>query len=135
MKLNHDCIRDILLAVERLQTFELRSVSGNFMNRSVSRNVLERDLANWNSEDVCYAVLILEEARYIVASVTMAGNNVVNYSIHRLTYNGHEYLESIRDGKVWEKLKSVMVDVGVSTFDAIKQTAIKVFLANLQDLL
>ena len=135
MKLDHDCIRDVLLSVERLQRFEYRTGTGNFLNYSVTRNILENDLQNRNAEDICYSVLMLADAGYIIASINHTDQRVVSYSVHRLTYDGHEYLESIRDGNVWNKVKSVIGDVGISTFDAVKKTAISLLLSKVQDIL
>lgn len=50
--------------------------------------------------------------------------------IERLTFAGHQYLESIKNNDIWEKTKEKILSSGLSlSFDLIKSTA-STFLLN-----
>ena len=40
-----------------------------------------------------------------------------------LTYKGHEFLENIRDYKIWTDIKSVAAKIGAKSRDAVFQIA------------
>jgi hypothetical protein len=84
MKLNRDCIRDILLLLEERTPFDTLEVdetsySGIKLSNRYFFNVFT------------YHLHLCEDAGFILMS-----NGVYTYSINRLTYQGHEYLENIR---------------------------------------
>lgn len=118
MKLNLDCVRDVLLAIERCQQFELytyeydqeihETVHNVYMNKSTLLNELPHQL----QEDITYSVVILREAGYIMAEINENTPTIDDFSIFRLTYKGHEFLEEIRDGKVYSEVKKCLGTVG-----------------------
>jgi hypothetical protein len=59
-----------------------------------------------------------------------------NYVIDGLTWDGHDYLEAIRDERVWTKTKSVIKNtVGSTTMGVIKTTATEVALAMIRSVI
>jgi Hypothetical protein (DUF2513) len=69
------------------------------------------------------------DAGYIDARIIKGGQGVTyeTAGILRMTMAGHEYLDSVRDPKVWNKTKSVLENVGGSAaLEVIKDVAAKV---------
>jgi hypothetical protein len=55
------------------------------------------------------------------------GPHVHSFNIVRLTWEGHEFLDTIRSDTVWENTKKSFISHGVSmTFDLVKQVAIDI---------
>jgi hypothetical protein len=46
-----------------------------------------------------------------------------HYAIKRLTWEGHDFLDSIRDPKIWEKTKKGVEGAGGFTVDLLKDLA------------
>ena len=99
MKLDKDLIRDILLAIEERET----------PNLPFKLSIPER-----TDVEVSYHVQILEEAGLLVAleRTTMSSHGWLPI---RLTYDGHEYIETIRDSEVWRHTKEIAKTAGAST--------------------
>lgn len=112
MKLNVDCVRDVLLEFESLPI-------GNYSEYSFPDSIQKYGL-----ENVCYTLLKLSEAQYINAEFirTMDGRaHTVN--LYDISFSGHQFLESIRDSTIWAKTKRIMGSVGSSGFGLISQVA------------
>lgn len=92
MKLNQDCIRDILIYLE-----ENLSYNDNFLATDI-------DIDKYTVEDILYTISLLNEAGYINATA-VNGFAYNNFFIKSLTMSGHELLNNIRDNSVWKKTK------------------------------
>ena len=103
MELNKDCVRDVLLSCEEL----LKIDEDGYMN-SLSHEELGQALPNYKTEDIIYTVVKLKEAGFLDVKVTKAfGNILVDVRIYDITFNGHEFLNDIRDDKNWKKVKDI----------------------------
>ena len=88
VKLNRDCMRDILLTVE----------SYPLGKRILFREVCEK-LSNYSYEDILYACLKLDEAGHLKTNKMSApiSSHTPNISeIYSMTLSGHDFLDSIR---------------------------------------
>lgn len=112
MKLNIDCMRAILLEVENVS-----------YGKSLPFQSLVSELPNYSTDDISYSVLKLKEAEYIKASTLNADNTTMIIAINDITYNGHQFLESIRDNNVWKKTKAIASKIGATSVSAITQIA------------
>lgn len=55
-----------------------------------------------------------------------ASGEIINFGVSSLTWNGHEFLEKIKDETIWNKTKKVMQEKGIRfTIKAIEQIASK----------
>lgn len=97
MVLDHDCVRDILLAVEQCP-----------FNQSLNLEKLEKLLPDYGSETIWYACLKLGEGSFLDIETGNAMMSILPgiKQIKCLTYRGHEFLGSIRDEKRWSKVKT-----------------------------
>lgn len=111
MKRNWDTIRELLAKVEEctLPTDMVR-------------------LANFPAErhaEIAYHMALLIEAGLVNGQVVKTiGPEVKDFFAQRLTWSGHELIDSIRSDTVWNKTKKVFVEKGIDmSFDLIKSVA------------
>lgn len=116
MKLDLDCIRDILLTVEEN--------TGYNKNMIISEMRMDYDLLReYDSNKVMYHVIQSQKSDLIEAeTIDLAGNILIK----DLTPNGHKFLANIRENSNWNKIKKVAGDVGTNSLDAVKQIAVNV---------
>ena len=109
MTLKHDCIRDVLLYLEEnLGLYNLIS----------SNNIKIND---YSADDITYTIMKLREAGFIDAS----GQDLVGIIlIKSITYNGHQFLDNIRDDNVWDETKSIISKLSSVSLPIIQQVAI-----------
>ena len=116
MQRNWDIIRKILLAVEALPTEDSEINSTEF-----------QDI---NSESVAYHMRLLLDAGLIVGSCRDAVGPPLCRARH-LTWEGHEFLDKIRNESIWRKIKANARDKGIDlSFTVIKDLA-KVLISGL----
>ena len=118
MKLNPDCIRDILLFLE--ENLEIKD--GSFT--AVSLQTLEDSLTAYSKEDIFYSVYNLREIHYIEGRF-MGADNLKMYVCHieNITYAGHQFLDSVRPETVWNQTKSIIKKMGIHTLEFIESVA------------
>lgn len=96
MKLNHEFVRSLLLYVEN-NPEESSRTEGELVafgeNHSLTR------------DEVVYTVKKLKEAGYITAMILEADQGTYAFSINSITWSGHEFLDTIRDPKIWRDTK------------------------------
>lgn len=77
-----------------------------------------------SDEDFSSHAQLMEEAGLIEAALLPQGKRVAtNAVIFRLTWNGHEFADSVRDSKVWAKTKEAATASGGFTVDLLKDLA------------
>lgn len=117
MKLNQDCIRDLLLYLEDNLTYENR-VTINYLS-----------LKNYSTLDLVYTADKLLEANFITciksSYVDESGPMIIAKSI---TYSGHQFLDNIRDDKVFAKTKSIVSAFKSVSIEILSETASKVII-------
>ncbi len=118
MKLNPDCVRDILLTVESLKPkyyIDLRKHETDF-----------------DIDEYVYAGKKLVEAGYLKGNVLeFISGELDAVTIRELTMRGHELLDNIRDSKVWAETKSTISKVGSASLSVISQIAASIITAYL----
>ena len=97
MQLNQDLVREILLAIEAHDQPPL-----GWMTLKLDGHAPEL---------VSYHVMLLHEAGFILGE-KLGGLNHFKWEPKRLTYQGHEFLDTVRDGEVWELTKTGAEKVG-----------------------
>lgn len=116
MKLNIDCVRDVLLAVEEYCAFKASYIKEadalRFQCISLSQQELFAKLPQHYAEDIAYSVLILHEAGYIAVNISQFNNIINHFTVYRLTYAGHEFLDVIRPADRFRKIKQCALSIG-----------------------
>lgn len=123
MKLNHDCIRSILLFLEDFK-YIVPNEEGIPSFRSVQIEQIYEAFPNHSKEDIFYSISNLGQAGFIEHSVTYLDGAVYYCSISYITFAGHQYLESIKNETIWNRIKSTLSErsLGMS-FDLIQTVA------------
>jgi len=111
MKRSWDTIREILTRLEEVKTEE----------RSLQ-------LSSFPSEqaiEISYHMELLMEAGLVNGQMSKTmGPGPHDFLAIRLTWQGHEFLDTIRNDTVWQKTKQSFLSQGISmTFDLVKSFA------------
>lgn len=97
MILDRDCVRDLLLTIE----------SDVFNNTLFLEKICENSrMKSYSKETVIYAIQKLKEANYINGTIEFADNAPYFVSVSSITWEGHNFLDNVRDPGIWEKVKS-----------------------------
>ncbi|MBR3746996.1 MAG: DUF2513 domain-containing protein [Selenomonadaceae bacterium] len=96
MKLDYECVRNILLTVESLE-------SGQVLRFDTYKSFPL--LSDYSAEQINYTVWRLHEAGFIPHNSLVPLIKGMMYSVNALTWDGHQYLDCIRDEKVWEQAR------------------------------
>lgn len=115
MKLNPDCIRDILLTVEENTSY------GKPMGYNTDSEY-ER-LKPYSHEEAMYHIQQCEFSGLVTEVSYFLGGGCM---IHDLSPKGHEFLANIRLDTNWNKTKEVAKSVGSYSLDALTTIASKV---------
>lgn len=111
MKLNHECVRDVLLLLEA-SPYIITNESGYVECVGVWFPDVCSGLPAYPQEVVYYTLSKIEEAGFIDMSVQWAGEGLNSCRVNYITYDGHEFLEKIRPDTVWEKTTSIAGTIG-----------------------
>ena len=111
MKRNWDMIRDILTQLEEFSRME-----GRF---NLSRFPQDK------RAEISYHMELLIEADLVNGQMLGEfGPGCDDFIVNRLTWQGHEFLDAIRNDTVWKETKISFLSQGISmTFDLVKSFA------------
>lgn len=118
MKFDPEIARDILLDIE-----ELHQVNTPFMFPSSDKF---NRTNKYDLTAIVYHCDKLEEAGFLNWESIYGNNQFQMGLVNGLTYQGHQFLDSVRRPKVWRETKSRAEKVGIFTLDFISQTAANV---------
>lgn len=110
MKLNYDCVRDVMLYLEENLIF------GNPI-RDTNINL------NYDIKDIRYSLLKLHEINYLDGSVSKYMDGDYSVITADITFYGHKFIGEIQSDTIWDKTKSVSKDLGIQTINGITQIA------------
>lgn len=118
MKLNYDCVRSVLLTVEKSKTIDEELN----INPLAVETIFEQ-LPKYEDSEILYTIEKLKEAGYINAALHFAAGHFIDGTVSSITYSGHEYLDNIREPEVWRKVKAMLKNAGATTLPLISQAA------------
>lgn len=121
MKLNPDCIRDVLLYLE--SEFEVDLEKHNFTK--VSLKQINKHFENiYFEEDIWYTVYNLREMRFISGNLGDAGRMLMMFcEIDNITPHGHQFLNTIRPKSIWDATKTGASKIGITSLSALGMIA------------
>ena len=124
MKLNPDCIRDILLLVETVSDDESELL---FEAESVSFD----DLSRYSAKEVRYHLLQCKKQNLIEIGIEFIDRSI---PVFGLTPEGHRFLEAIRPASRWQRLLSAVAkDLRSAALGEIVQLASESLKNDLQE--
>jgi hypothetical protein len=101
-------IRDLLLEIESKHDGSLQIIK-DLGNQTEALKVTEH-------------LFLLLEAGFIDA-IDASSSSGRELMVMRLTWNGHDFLDSIRDPLIWQKTEMAATNAGSWTFDLVKDLA------------
>ena len=122
MKLNPECIRDIMFYLE-----ENLTMNSDLEINEISVFDLPEKL-NYSIEEITNTLLVLDDANFIVCYRNNGDDAIVALDIYRITYTGYQFLESIRPDSVWKKVQTISGNIGSFSLNVISQIATSVLL-------
>lgn len=111
MRLNPDCIRDILLSVEEK--------SDGMNSVTIDRDMFPR-LERYTTGEIYYHVRQSADANLLS---DMKEDLIGNCRVRDLTPIGHEFIANIRKDSLWERTKDTAKMIGSNSLKAIVQIA------------
>lgn len=122
MVLDLECVRDVMLKIE-----EKSELDSDFKYHPIHAEQLCCSFEKYEPRVVLYTLIMLEEAEYIkVEKCSDFGFNCdydpQKIEVFDLTFLGTQYLNSVRNQNVWNKIKPFVKDM---TLDLIKAKAIE----------
>lgn len=124
MKLNLDCMRDVLLEMEKAS-----------YGQSLNPKSIHSALSKYSTDDIDYSIIKLEEAGFINAIIEKYDLGVVILRLDDITYEGHQFLANIRTQPIWEKAKAICSKAGTASIPYIMQVASRLISAQLTNLI
>ena len=106
MKLNPDCMRDILFYLE-----EHLSISEELEFKEVSMYDLAQHL-DYPIQEIANTLIILDEADTILSVRNDNDDHIADLEcLNRITYDGYQFIETIRPEPVWAKVQLLLVNI------------------------
>ena len=126
MKRDFDLIRDVLLYVEDSYGFIGNNQSAPLADASLYKAMSEKEYPN---DSVSYNINLMIKAELLEAEYWKTGGNNCR-AILGITWEGHEYLDSVRDAKIWKKIKEkLVVNSGSVSLTIVKKISEKLVLS------
>ncbi|WP_462335698.1 DUF2513 domain-containing protein [Fusobacterium varium] len=120
MKMDVDCIRDILLQAEENGFTVYQDSSDDDIGETETISEFPF-IEKYDNEKLLYHIELADEFGLLKTVQCIGCSSVMD-----LSAQGHLFLADIREDNIWNKTKEVSKQVGVSSIDAVKQIAINV---------
>lgn len=126
MRLNLDCVRDVLLCVEENTDHHHRCTFVDFGPTETMCSIESDDSipeyqvklhTQYTNDELIYHVHYCLEAN-LIRKYLIHGSAIL---ISDLTPFGHEFLNNIREDNVWNGVKSIASKVGAKSLEAVTQ--------------
>lgn len=101
MRIIPDCIRDLLIDIEDTTTFNKHYI--------FSRDSASNLLTKYSYDEIIYHARYCYDGK-LLTSFDEASNDY--FIIADLSYEGHTFLENIRNNTNWTKVKKVLINAG-----------------------
>ena len=121
MKLNAECIRDILFTVEDCTSLE--------NTLKIDPTNLPEDLAKYAPDVLLYHVKQCELSD-LFANVDWYLNG--SCRIYYLSPEGHKFISNVRSDNAWSKTKDIAGKIGANSIDILKEIGSSVITALIQ---
>lgn len=118
MRLNYDCVRDVLLTIENIA-----GLDDKLLFKPICFYDIASNLSQYDDKETLYTILKLSEAEYIKTEwKDKKQENFYFYMVFDITFKGHEYLNSIRNQKVWNAIKNGAAALSMSLIPQLAET-------------
>jgi len=115
MKLDHNCVRSLLLRLE------------DDLSYGKNAAVSSIEIDGFTNEEILYSSEKLIEAGYINGEAKIYTDSVIPYiTISSITFTGHQFLDNIRDDNVWKNTKNVLSSFSSVSLGLVSNVATQV---------
>lgn len=114
MKRDMDLVRELLLKLESYQ-----KPPGTMA--IVDPYLGQFQIDGYSADQIAYHLSLIREAGFIESPGSQPAGGGVTF--RRLSWDGHDYLDAIRDPEIWRKTKGGADAVGSLTFDLVRDLA------------
>ncbi len=114
MKRNMDLIRELLLKLESYS-----NPPGTMVVIDPYHGQFQID--GYSPDELAYHLALIREAGFIESPGSQSVGLGVTF--RRLSWDGHDYLDAVRDPEIWRKTKRGAEAAGSFTFDLVKDLA------------
>lgn len=113
MKLNLDCMRDILIEMEKSEYGE-----------PLYPSRIYKALPQYSEDEINYSIVKMKEAGFIKAATqSRMEYDTVVVRLDDITYQGHQFLADVRSDTIWNKTKSILNEIGSTSISSVIQVA------------
>ncbi len=129
MKLNYDCLRELLIELEENLTISEELIfEPLYLDDILSFN----SLSKYTKQDIYYSLYTLIEIDFIDGQITYADGGVPYIVvISTINYSGHEFLQSIKSNSTWETVKQKIAPIANLSIPIISQISTNIILSEL----
>lgn len=122
MKLDCNCVREVLLFVEEHQQV-VTNDDGDIESNELYLEEISEGLPKYSKAAIYYTLAKLSDGGYIDITTQWTGDGLAFCCVNYITYQGHEFLEKIRPETLWEQTTSIAGKVGTYSLQAIAKIA------------
>lgn len=103
MRLNPECTRSILLELEDKLTWDQQVIRLNSPNGLKTYESYKY----FGHKQFIYTVSKLLESSILIGQVIPADDSIYDIEVNSITWEGHKFIDNIRDPKVWKTTKKI----------------------------
>lgn len=120
MKLNPNCVRDVLLCLE-----DWLVLTDDLVYNELSLQEIQQSekLLKYSISEVAYTLTKLQEAEFINAYISYASNSIDCILVTSITYSGHQFIDTVRSPSAWNRIIQIAEKTGFSSIPAIIEIA------------
>ena len=123
MKIDYDCIRDVLIALEEHLTL---NDDLTYKEISIIDFIHFEELSQYDKKQIAYCIYKLAEAQYIKTIQVPISSKTSYSSIKCITYKGHEFISNTKNPSIWKKTINIAKQIGVFSMPILSQIAANV---------
>lgn len=115
MKRDLNLIRNMLLRIEELNSTKQKITIDSFLDLCAEPALISLHIE------------LLIDSNYIETSEPIYCETIKDFSIYRITSDGYDYLDSIRENSIWERTENMLFKVGGSAaLNVVKDIAVSI---------
>ncbi|WP_345807556.1 DUF2513 domain-containing protein [Bacillus pumilus] len=115
MKLNHDCVRLLMLEFE-----EKLGLNDDICLSDIKSSKIADQ---FGQDETIYCVTKLIETEYLIGSIQRGGNEIWDIIVSSISFSGHEFLDNIRDDGIWKDTKAKISQLASVSLPTVSQVA------------
>lgn len=117
MKFNHDIVRKLMLEMENSE--HITGLNEAELLAFAKNNNITRD-------ELIYTLIKMYEGGFITNPVNYETNKIIWIPEEALTKQGHDFLDTIRDNRVWSATKKKASTIKDASLEVLKDIATQV---------